>query len=147
MKTAGPLVALLFASALAGCSGQEPANPNLAAPKLVLSPRADGNLTVFVHSAFGERTYDWIVLRADNGTVANLTDVFSLEQRLPMEGTFLEVAAQTGATYYHVRARIDPDADQERMRIAILDDEGGWSDPRSVSLPYERIVERVEESA
>src|SRR5688572_30547338 len=97
---AGGLVALLVA--LAGCAGPDggSANPNLLAPKVVVGARPDGNVTVFVHGAFREQLYEWVLVRVDNATLSNLSWAFSSEERVDRPGFFLEVEAGTAEALY-----------------------------------------------
>ena len=62
--------AMFVAALVSGCAGGTPGNPNLLAPKLVVQPRPDGNVTLFVHGAFREQSYDWLKLSVDNLSVA-----------------------------------------------------------------------------
>lgn len=136
---------LLVVAALGGCTTGEPAspNPNLAAPKLVVAARDDGNFTVFVHAAFGERAYDWLSLSLDNRTVANRTTAYSLEQQVNGTGFFLDVGAATQGQLYAYRARVEilPAANGDRARVSTLDEQGRWSDPRTFNLPLEQILD------
>lgn len=141
---AGRLVALVAAAALAGCAVGQPANPNLAAPKLLVQARPDGNVTLFVHSAFGERAYEWLALRIDNGTTVNRTQSFSLEEQTGARGFYVEVAGGTIEQLYESRVRIDIVPDGERAMVAVLDAEGEWTEPRRYDMPYSVILERRE---
>lgn len=141
---AGWLIPLLVAASFAGCTAGEAPNPHLLSPKVVLQARPDGNLTVYVHSAFGERAYDWLSLRVDNVTVANRTDAFSLEETVPGDSHFLEVTTGTSTQVYVMRARVDVEPDGERAQVSFLDDEGAWSDAKPFTLPFEHILEREE---
>lgn len=143
----GWVMMVLLACLAAGCTTGEPANPNLAAPKVVVAPRDDGTLTLFVHSAFGERMYDFIEVRIDNETRGNRTRAFSWEAEVPEDGFFLEVVAGSGAQLYEIRARVDVAPDGEKALVAFHDAAGSgddWSEPRSYALPFERILERRE---
>lgn len=142
----GSLVALLLATAAtAGCAEGGPANPNLAAPKLVLQTREDGTLIVFIHSAFGERIYEWISLAADNTTINNRTAAFSLEQAMSATGFYLNATAGTPREMYTLRARLDVDLKEEEVLVAFHDDEGVWSkEPEAFGLPFERVLNRRE---
>lgn len=137
------LASLMLGATMAGCALGDPANPNLLAPKVLLEPRSDGGLTVFVHSAFGDHDYDWISLAVDNVTVANRSQAFSLEERVPSNGFFLTVHARAGEQVYGMSGRVDADPEAGRVRVALVDEEGGWDDPRTFNLPLERILERV----
>jgi hypothetical protein len=135
------VMALLAAIALAGC-GTQPANPSLAAPKLVVAARPDGNATVFVHSAFGERAYEWIAITVDNQTMVNRTSAFSVETSLTT-GFYLEVAAQAGDEVYVLRARVDVFAPEERASVSLVDPQGEWpKEAESFGLPFERLLDR-----
>lgn len=135
------LLALLVASLAAGCTTGEPTNPNVAAPKVVLALDPANAPTVYVHSAFGDRMYEWIEVRVDNVTVANRTNVFSWEATIPSEGFFLEVYAEAGPQVYEAQMRIDLEAATKQAQIASLQN-GKWSDPRDYGLPFERILDR-----
>lgn len=141
---AGGLLALLVA--LAGCAGPDGggANPNLLAPKVVVGARPDGNVTVFVHGAFREQIYNWVLVRVDNATLSNRTWTFSSEERVDRAGFFLEVEAGTADALYRSRLRVDVDAAEDRVRIAFLGEEG-WDDPRQYGVPFEHIVDRPRE--
>jgi len=135
---------LLLLAALSGCAGQgSVANPNLQAPEIVLAPRPDGNFTIYVHAAFGDRAYEWLSLSLDNRTVANRTLAYSLEE--PVNGTsfFVTINAASGDQLYDWRAHIDiePSDGTEHARIARLDERNAWSDPRTYSLPYTQILD------
>jgi len=136
---------LVAAAALSGCAAGQPAspNPNLAAPKLVVAARADGNFTVFMHAAFGDRAYDWLTLSLDNASVANRTSAYSLEQAVNGTGFFLDVGASSQGQLYQYRARIDviPGASGDRLKASVLDDEGRWSEPRTFNMPFEQILD------
>ena len=136
----GCVVALLAAAVASGCAGGE--NPNLAAPKIVLQPRSDGSVIVFMHSAFGERVYDWIAVGADNATINNRTHAFSLEEVVNRTGFYLDARAGTPRETYTLRARVDVDLQEERAFVAFHDDEDAWTDPASFGLPFERVLTR-----
>lgn len=137
------VVVLLATAAASGCAEGGPANPNLAAPKLVLQARADGSVTVFIHSTFGERLYEWISLAADNVTIDNRTGVFSLEESIAQPGFFVEATAGTPREMYTLRARFDVDAKEEQVLVAFHDDKGEWSkEPEAFDLPFERVLNR-----
>lgn len=139
----GVLVALLLAAiALAGCNAST-ANPHLLAPKLVVHTHEDGNVTLYVHSAFREVAYDRIALSVENVTVATRQDAFSLETKVASPGFFIEVTTTYDDETYHLRARLDVDAEDNRVRVVAVDDRQGWSTPDTYVLPYERIIERV----
>lgn len=133
---------LALAAALSGCVSDDPANPNLAAPKVVVQARPDGDVTLYVHGAFGERLYEWLTLRVDNVTVTNQTNRFSLETTTPARGFFLEVAGESGEQLYESRARVDIDPTGQRAVVSSLDAKGKWGDERSYSLPFGTILER-----
>lgn len=140
---AGALVTLLVAAVgLAGCSASE-ANPHLAAPKLLVHQLEDGNVTLYVHAAFDERTYDRISLALENVTVATRTDAFSLETKVASPGFFVEVTAELGEERYHLRARMDVLPENERILVATLGEDDTWTDADQFVLPYTRIMERV----
>jgi len=138
----GFVVALLAATAASGCTGGETTNPNLAAPKLVLQARSDGAIIVFVHSAFGERLYEWISLRADNETVNNRTESFSLEEVVDRSGFYLDAKAATAREVYSLRGRVDVDLATARAAVAFHDDDGDWDAPQNFALPFERVLTR-----
>lgn len=133
---------LLATAPLAGCAGGEPANPNLAAPKLVLQARPDGSVALFIHGAFSERLYDWISLAVDNVTIANRTLAFSLEETLPAAGFYFEASAGTPRETYTLRGRVDLDAEDERVSVSFRDPLGEWSDAQTFGLPFERLLSR-----
>lgn len=133
---------LLLGTLLAGCS-DDPANPNLLAPKVLVQARPDGNATVYVHSAFGEHDYDWISLGVDNQTVRNVSGVFSLEENVPGSGFFLHVRAAANDEQFEVRGRVDLEPDRRRARVSFLDPEGEWDGPRSFDLPFTTVLGRV----
>ncbi|HEX2022216.1 MAG TPA: hypothetical protein VHH36_05850 [Candidatus Thermoplasmatota archaeon] len=141
MKAAGVGAAVILAATLAGCA--QDANPHLIAPKLVLAPLEDGNLTLYVHGAFQDRMYDRIELSIDNQTPIVREDAFSLETRLPASGFFLRVTAWAAESRYEARARVDVDAADERVVIAELDEDAQWASPSSYALPHERVIGRV----
>jgi hypothetical protein len=138
----GAILIVLLASALAGCvGGGGGGNPNLLAPKLVVAPRADGNVTLFLHGAFREQSYDWMSISVDNATIANRSRVFSSELDVARSGFFVDVQAQTGTLRYESRARIDVDLPEERVRVSFLQDDE-WGDARVFGLPYEHVLDR-----
>lgn len=139
---AGWVLACILAAIASGCTAGEPANPNLAAPKLVVAPRPDGNATVFIHSAFGERVYEWIELKVDNGSVGNRTSSFSMEEVAP-RAAFIEARAMFGDTLYEFRARIDVFPADERASVTLVEANGEWArEPESFELPYEAFLEQ-----
>jgi hypothetical protein len=139
---AGWLAALLVAVAWSGCAGGEPANPIVAAPKLVIAPRDDGNVTVYIHSAFGERAYEWIELRIDNVTRVNRTGTFSLEEAVP-NGFYLEAQAEFGDALYQFRGRVEVFRFEERASVSMVGPDGEWpKEAESFSLPFEHLLER-----
>lgn len=139
---AGWTAVLVLAAALAGCAG-EAANPNLAAPKAVLHLWPDGNVSLYVHSAFGERSYEWIRVSVDNQTLVNRTDAYSWEGVMPGHGFYLEVEARNGTALYELRARVDVDAGDGDALVATLDPDGEWSEPRKLSRPpFELFLQR-----
>lgn len=140
------LLVLLAGAALAGCTGADPANPNLAAPKLVLQARPDGNVTLFIHGAFGDRLYDWIGVDIDNETLVNRSIAFSAEEIVPASGFFFEASARTTRETYSLRGRADLDAQEARVKVAFLDDQDDWSDTQSFALPFERVLVRRDSS-
>lgn len=139
----GSWVALIVAAAaLAGCAGGEPANPNLAAPKLVMQTLTGGEAVIFVHAAFGERMYDWIVLLIDNETLTNRTAAFSLEETVPTGSFFFEAEAGTPRERYALRGHAMVDPVDERVRVAFVNEDGAWSDAQNFGLPFERVMTR-----
>lgn len=138
------MLALLAGAALAGCAGGDAANPNLAAPKLVVAARPDGNLTLFVHGAFGDRLYEWIHVRVDNATLVNRTAAFSAEESRAA-GFYLEASAQVSQEVYVLRARIDHDPAQERAIVSLVSMDAEWADAETFGLPFERLLERRSE--
>lgn len=139
----GVLVALLVsAGALAGCSAAT-TNPHLLAPKLVVHAHDDGNVTLYVHGAFREVAYDRIALSVENVTVATRQDAFSLETKVASAGFFIDVTTTLDSETYHLRARLDVDTDDKRLRVVALDERQAWSAADTFVLPYERIIERV----
>ena len=139
---------LVLLVALAGCAGPDggSANPNLLAPKVVVGARPDGNVTVFVHGAFREQLYEWVLVRVDNATLSNRTWVFSSEERVDRTGFFLEVEAGTADALYRSRLRVDLNATDDRVRVSYLTGEG-WDDPRQYGVPFEHIVDRPREAS
>lgn len=135
------LLAVAAIALLGGCTAGEPVNPNLSAPELLIQPRPDGNVTLYVHGAFGERSYDWIELQVDNLTIANHTDVFSLEERVQTHGFFATVRAGVNDQIYETRVRFDL-VEDERALVAFLDQKGEWVDARPYGLPFGTILER-----
>jgi hypothetical protein len=136
------LIALLMVAALAGCLSREPANP----PKVVVDRLGEGPVTIFVHSAFGDRRYDSIVLRIDNETVASRTNAFSLEFEVDRPNFFLDVSAESGTSSFTLVATFAPSVDRpDRLDVSLRDKTEEWSEPRAYSLPYERILERPTE--
>lgn len=137
---------LLLAAALSGCTGESAGpSPNFVAPKLVLAARDDGNLTLFVHAAIGERAYDWLSLSVDNASVVNRTSAYSLEESVNGTSVFVTVSAMSGDQLYAWRGHVEvlPVPGAERARIARLDDEDVWSEPRLYSLPFEQILDHA----
>lgn len=141
MKAAA-LAAVVVAALLAGCAAGEPSNPNLMAPKMILRAHDDGSVTVYVHSAFGERDYDLLALTVDNATFQR-AEAFSIEERIPDQDFFLGVRAMAYGQAYEIRGQVLVDEDRERVRILLLDEKGDWEPARTYNLPYERILERV----
>ena len=142
---AGWVLACILAVAASGCTAGEPANPHLAAPKLVIAPREDGNATVFIHSAFGERVYEWIELKVDNVSVGNRTSSFSMEEVAP-RAAFIEARAVYADALYEYRARIDVFPVDERASVTLVEADGDWArEPESFELPYEAFLERRSE--
>lgn len=142
VREAGVAATMLVAVLMAGCSAGT-ANPHLLAPKLVVFPLKDGNVTLFVHAAFGERMYESLTLAVDNSTIATREEAFSLETTVASAGFFVEVTTRSTDETYHLRARVDVDHGNERVRIVLLEDAGVWGPADTYSLPYERIIERV----
>ncbi|HUR69988.1 MAG TPA: hypothetical protein VM370_12140 [Candidatus Thermoplasmatota archaeon] len=143
---AGFFVALLAAAALSGCTTGDTANPNLAAPKLVVAPRPDGNATLFIHSAFGERAYDWVTLRIDNETRLNRTASFSVEEVLA-PGFYLEAEAGLGEVVYTLRGRFDVFVPEDHVSVSLVDHDGAWPrEAESQRLPFEHLLERRAEA-
>lgn len=136
----GALVAI--AITLSGCFAGNGGNPNLGAPKLVVQPRTDGNVTVFVHGAFREQLYDWISLSVDNESAENRTQAFSLERVVESDGFFVDARALLNDQLYEAKARLDVNWTAERLLVATLDLDGEWREPRSFSLPYEHVLDR-----
>ncbi|MEA3200692.1 MAG: hypothetical protein QOE90_2120 [Thermoplasmata archaeon] len=137
-------LSLLVLAALSGCTGQSGvANPNLQAPEIVLAPRPDGNFTVYVHAAFGDRAYEWLSLSLDNRTVVNRTHAYSLEEAINGTSFFAVVSAAAGDQLYDWRARVEivPSEGTEHARIARLGETNEWGEPRTYSLPYTQILD------
>jgi len=134
-------VGVLLLAAFAGCASGGGGNPNLLAPKLVVQARSDGNVTLFVHGAFREQSYDWLSLAIDNQTLANRTEAFSLEENVRGAGFFAEAAGQTGGQLYEARARIDVEPSGDRILVA-FENGGAWTEPKSYALPYEHVLDR-----
>lgn len=146
MKVAS-LAPIVLSAIVAGCTlGGQPANPNLLAPKLLLDAQPGApEATVYVHSAFGEHDYDWVSLAVDNVTVANRTHVFSLEERVPATSFFLTVRVGVSGQVYAMQGRVELDGPREKAHVAFLDEAGAWNGPRTFSLPFERLLDRVAE--
>lgn len=138
----GLVLAVLAAAAAGGCTAGD-ANPHLLSPKLVVRAEDDGGVTIYVHSAFGDRVYDRITLSVDNATVATRVDAFSLETSVAKAGFFVVVAAALEEERYRLQARLDVDAESGRAVLVVVDDEGDWGEAETYGLPYERVVERV----
>lgn len=136
------MLAVIAAAAAGGCTAGD-ANPHLLSPKLVVRAEEDGGVTLYVHSAFGDRVYDRITVLVDNATVATRVEAFSLETTVAQPGFFVEVAAALEDERYRLQARLDVDAEGGRALLVTLDEQGEWGDVESYGLPYERIVERV----
>ncbi|HET6405892.1 MAG TPA: hypothetical protein VFH78_14715 [Candidatus Thermoplasmatota archaeon] len=136
------VVVLLATAAAAGCAEGGGANPNLAAPKLVLQARADDSLAIFIHSAFGERLYEWISLSIDNETISNRTNAFSLEETVNSTSFYLEARAGTPREMYTLRARLDVDLADDDVRASFHRDDGSWAVPETFGLPFERVLIR-----
>ncbi|MFA5862305.1 MAG: hypothetical protein WDA16_11485 [Candidatus Thermoplasmatota archaeon] len=135
------VVAVLLVAGLGGClSSGGGTNPNLLAPKLVMQPRPDGNVTLFVHGAFRDASYDWLSISVDNVTISNRTDAFSTEETVAVPGFFVEVTAATALQVYQSRARVDVDMTTERVRVSFLQ-ENGWTEAKSYAYPFEHILE------
>lgn len=135
-------VVILIAASLGGCAGGGGVeNPNLLAPKLVIQPRPDGSLTVFVHGAFREQVYDWIRVSVDNTTASNRSFVFSSEEIVQASGFFVEVETHLGLQSYVMRARVDTDAAGERLLVSFLEADD-WADVRPYTLPFEYVLDR-----
>lgn len=131
-------VALLLAGvALAGCND---ANPSLAAPKLVLAPREDGKVEVFIHAAFGERLYERLRFRVDNMTVADEIGVFSVERTLDNTSFYFEAIAETARETYQLRGRASLQPEDDQFRIAFHAQDDGWTDPQDFGTPFERVM-------
>lgn len=133
---------LLLAALVSGCTGGTTGNPNLAAPKLIVDARPDGNVTLFVHGAFREQSYSWLNLTLDNRSSTNRTHAFSIEQTVPGPGFFLDLTALAGNQPYEMRARVDLNQTGERVRVSIVDAEG-WGDPKVFGVPYEHLLDHV----
>lgn len=134
-------VLLVAAAALAGCFEPAAQSP-LYTPKVVLDLMDDDRLQVFVHSQFGERAYDRLVLRVDNETVAAENHTHALVTKLDATGFFLEVEAVADEeSVFTFDARIDLSRDKERLEVTRLG-EDGWADTRSFGIPYEDFLKR-----
>ena len=142
MRVRIPYAAVVLAALVSGCAGGTAGNPNLAAPKLIVDARPGGNVTLFVHGAFRDQSYQWLNLTIDNRTSANRTDAFSLEETVPGPGFFVDLTALAGVQPYELRARIDLNQTGERVRFATLD-QGGWSEPKVYAVPYEHLLDHV----
>lgn len=139
------LALLVVVAGLAGCTRAEPVNPNLLAPKLILDVAQDGDLIAFVHSAFGERTYDRIELSFDNETLRVVEHAYSLEERLNSTRGFLHVAAASGDSTFAFRGVVALDDENDRFVVSALGTDGEWAGKRPYSAPFERILEREPE--
>lgn len=140
------LALLMAVPLLAGCATDgEPANPNLLAPKVVVDALPDGSLTIFVHSAFGERRYDRLEILVDNASESVRTASFSIEHRVNRTPAFLEVRAASGEETFRFQGLVAlPPVRDERIEVAFVSEEGEWSEAREYGLPFERILERPE---
>lgn len=136
------VLASLLLAGLGGCTTSGGGtNPNLLAPKLVVQPRHDGNVTLFVHGAFRDESYDWLRVSVDNVTVLNRTSAFSAEEDIASRGFFVDVTAVAGLQLYQTRARVDVNDTAERVRVSFLQ-EDGWTDAKSFGFPFEHILDR-----
>lgn len=137
------LLLLLLPALAAGCTAGE-VNPNLLAPKVVVDVLPSGDVAVFVHSAFGERRYDSIVVHIDNATAAERAHAFSLEERVNQSRFFLDVQVVSGESVFRFQGDFDLEGveEKERVDVAILDPQGGWTEPRTYSLPFVQILDR-----
>lgn len=135
------VLGILAAATVAGCAGGDAANPNLGAPKLHIAARPDGNLTLFVHGAFGDRLYEWIHVRIDNETLVNRSASFSVEEsRAP--GFYVDASAELSDEVYVLRARIDHEPAPERLAVSLVGIDGEWAQAERFGLPFERLLER-----
>lgn len=135
---AGWLAVVVAAAALGGCTDN--ANPGLAAPKLVLAPRQDGGIEIFIHAAFGERLYERLTLAIDNESLANDVDVFSVERTLPKTTFYFDATAQTARETYGVRGHATLEPQGEQFEVALHADDGTWTDPEDYNAPFERVM-------
>lgn len=135
---AGWLAVLVAAVALAGCTDN--ANPGLAAPKLVLAPRQDGGIEIFIHAAFGERLYDRLTLVIDNESLASDAEVFSVERTLSKTSFYFDATAQTPRETYGVRGQAALQPQEDQFEIAFHADDGTWTDPEDYNAPFERVM-------
>jgi hypothetical protein len=132
---------LLLAAIAAGCASSGGGNPNLLAPKLVVQARSDGNVTLFVHGAFREESYDWLSLSIDNQTLVNRTEAFSVEENVRSSGFFAQAEGQTSGQLYEARARIDVEPAGDRILVSFQNGDA-WTDAKSYALPYEHVLDR-----
>jgi hypothetical protein len=139
---ASVVLAVGLLAGVAGCASTTTGqNPNLLAPKLVVQPRPDGNVTLYVHGAFRDQTYEWLSLAVDNRTPTNRTQAFSIEENVAGPGFFVSATAEAGGELYQTQARIDVNATSERVHVAFLDPDG-WTEPKAYSYPFEHVLDR-----
>ncbi|MHB8605501.1 MAG: hypothetical protein ACYDCK_09625 [Thermoplasmatota archaeon] len=137
------MLATLAASGCVGGSstGGGPLNPNLLAPKLIVDRGADGRTEIYVHSAFGDSSYDAITYAFDNETLRTTNGSYSLDAKTNATGFYLTVAARSGAVRFTFAGRIDLESGLDKARVTDWSS-GIPSAPKTFNLPYERILDR-----
>lgn len=146
----GPAALVLLAIPLAGCLnvGAPHTESPLEHPKLLLASTFDARVEIYVHSAFGDLKYDWLNLTLDNETTLALNDTYALDNKTNLTTFHLRVDAvrDEGSFYYEfdfalnasrVSARVTPYREGEPV----------LRDAREQALPFEKLLERVEDSA
>lgn len=135
---------LLTVSALAGCSRALDENPHLLAPKLLVSRvPATSEIEIYVHSAVGERQYDQLTLRVDNGTVQARNGTYGIIHRIPVGKAYLTVEATSGDNRYILDALLVPAPTGANLEVVTFQ-AGKEVDRRTVDLPWDKLLEKVD---